>query len=275
MDLYGAIFGKDFRWTWVAGETPLSSITEIVLAVVIYLAVIGTIREVMRNRQPFELKWLAFFHNAFLSSFSLLLLVLILENILPKMYAHGFLYTICNPQIFKDGRLEILLYFNYLTKYYELLDTAFLALKKKTLPFLHVYHHAATMVLCFVELTGNVSIQWLVIVLNLFVHVLMYYYYACALLKIEIWWKKHLTTLQITQFVIDLTCVYLATAQGYIWMRFPSLIDYTWGNCHGTEIPAFFGAFVLTSYLYLFVQFFIDTYLTRGKRPAPTKEKKE
>ena len=35
-----------------------------------------------------------------------------------------------------------------------------------------------TMILCFVELRGKVAMQWVVICLNLFVHVIMYYYYG-------------------------------------------------------------------------------------------------
>lgn len=37
-----------------------------------------------------------------------------------------------------------------------------------------------TMILCFVELKGKVAMQWVVIDLNLFVHVIMYYYYGGA-----------------------------------------------------------------------------------------------
>lgn len=113
-----------------------------------------------------------------------------------------------------------------------------------------------------------------VITLNLFVHVLMYYYYFMTAAGYKIWWKKcvpnllhlgtlsstysltpasrpppsrYLTTLQITQFVIDLFTVYFASYSYFsatYWPTWPTM-----GSCAGTEGAAIFGCALLSESL--------------------------
>ena len=135
-----------------------------------------------------------------------------------------------SPHVMRNGRLLFLYYLNYITKYLELSDTVLLCLRGKPLPFLHVYHHAATLVLCWTQLAAKSSVQWVPIVLNLMVHVPMYYYYAVrpspapraaaadaprasqvATLGLRPWWKKHLTSAQIIQFCLDVPATAIAT----------------------------------------------------------------
>lgn len=68
----------------------------------------------------------------------------------------------------------------------------------------------------------------------------------------KIWWKKYLTTLQITQFVLDLGVVYFAAYSYFGREYLPHLVP-TMGSCSGTEGAAAFGCIILTSYLVLFV----------------------
>ena len=63
---------------------------------VAYLTTIFTIQHLLRDKQPYVL--LAWFraHNIILSLGSALLLALMLEEIVPILFQHGFRYAICD-----------------------------------------------------------------------------------------------------------------------------------------------------------------------------------
>ncbi|KAF9526483.1 fatty acid elongase [Crepidotus variabilis] len=250
--------------TYVKGVTPLSTDKAVYSALTSYLVIIFSIQALQKNGQPYKLTTLFQIHNVFLSAGSLLLLALMLEEILPIMWNHGLFYALCEEPAW-TSRLEFYYMINYAFKYIELLDTVFLALKKKPLQFLHVFHHSATALLCYSQLNGKTSISWTVISLNLAVHVVMYYYYYATAGGARFWWKKYLTTMQIAQFVIDLFIVYFGTYQRLAFRYFPDLPFVA--NCAGSESAALFGCGLLTSYLLLFINFYFQTY----KKPAAKK----
>jgi len=252
------------------GTLPLAKATVNLNIVVFYLLATFGLQKFMQNRSPVSGTWLKgviFFHNMVLSSPSLGLLVLFVEHVLPLLQKKGLYFSCCDRSIIEDNKFVFLSYINYLLKYYELIDTLFLVFKKKELQFLHVYHHALTLMLCQIQLTGYTSIQWIPITLNLFVHVLMYYYYAIATFGYDVWWKKYLTALQIIQFVIDIIFCW-----GAIFLLYGLGI-----YCHGDVYAAFFGSILLSSYLLLFVDFFTKKYDKKegGKEPQPKKSNKE
>jgi len=228
-----------------------------------YLAIIFGVQAFMKNQQPIRLNTLFQAHNVILSSGSLLLLVLMLEEILPIWWNNGVHHALCAEEAW-TSRMEFYYMVNYYFKYLELLDTVFLAFKKKPLQFLHVFHHSATALLCYSQLNGKTSISWAVITLNLGVHVIMYYYYYATAGGAKIWWKKYLTTMQITQFIIDLFVVYFGTYEHTAATYFADTLPHI-GNCAGSETAAVFGCALLTSYLGLFINFYLQTY----KKPSP------
>ncbi|KAF9241381.1 GNS1/SUR4 membrane protein [Melanogaster broomeanus] len=252
---------------YVPGVTPLSTWPVVSTALVSYLAIVFGIREIMKDRPPQKLNTLFRFHNAFLSLGSALLLALMAEEVASLWLKFGTYDTMCNEASWTT-RLEFYYMINYYFKYIELLDTVFLAAKKKPLAFLHVFHHSATALLCFTQLNGKTSVSWVVISLNLLVHVIMYYYYYATAGGARIWWKKYLTSMQITQFIIDLFVVYFGTYQHFAHSRFHDLPHVA--NCAGTEAAALFGCGLLSSYLVLFINFYIQTYKkpAKGKKPS-------
>ncbi|KAJ1921672.1 Fatty acyl-CoA elongase/Polyunsaturated fatty acid specific elongation enzyme [Mycoemilia scoparia] len=250
------------EWRWESGTTVLSTWLEVGLGFAIYLAVMLGGQRLMRSREPFKLRGLTQLHNLSLCLISAALFALFAETLVPMLREHGLFYAVCHNDAWTQ-KLELLYYLNYLTKWVEFTDTLFLVLKKKPLQFLHVYHHSLTMVLCFTQLQGTTSVSWVPVVLNLFVHIIMYYYYFRTAQGAKIWWKQWVTTIQIVQFIIDLGFVYFCTYQLIASRYIPSLPHI--GDCRGTETAAVFGCALLSSYLVLFVQFFQKSY---GKSKA-------
>ncbi|XP_026282366.1 elongation of very long chain fatty acids protein AAEL008004 [Frankliniella occidentalis] len=95
-------------------------------------------------------------------------------------------------------------YLYFLAKLTELLDTAFFVLRKKErqLSFLHLYHHTVMPIVswgCVKYMPGGHGT--FIGFVNCFVHIVMYTYYLLASLGYtNLWWKRHVTRLQLIQF---------------------------------------------------------------------------
>ncbi|KAK3680637.1 elongation of fatty acids protein, partial [Podospora appendiculata] len=120
---------EDFKF--VPGETPLSTLKQTSVFIVIYYTIIFGGRELMRDREPFKLRTLFLIHNFYLTAISAILLALFTEQLLGTVVRRGIFFAICEAEGGWTQPLVVLYYLNYLTKYLELLDTCFLFLKKK------------------------------------------------------------------------------------------------------------------------------------------------
>ncbi|OTF73628.1 hypothetical protein BLA29_002364, partial [Euroglyphus maynei] len=102
----------------------------------------------------------------------------------------------------------LLSYLYLLSKYLDLLETIFFVLRKKfnQITSLHVYHHAIVPILVhmFIKVSPNGGPGAMFPLLNTFIHTIMYIYYTLSALGLRryTWWKKYVTQLQLTQFVI-------------------------------------------------------------------------
>jgi fatty acid elongase 3 len=85
---------SEFRF--VAGETPMSTLKETGIFVVLYYIVIFGGRELMRHREPFKLKAFFLVHNFYLTAISGFLLALFIEQLLPTVVRKGIFYAICD-----------------------------------------------------------------------------------------------------------------------------------------------------------------------------------
>ncbi|KAG0174712.1 hypothetical protein DFQ30_003182 [Apophysomyces sp. BC1015] len=130
--VYGQLIGPASEFRFIPGVTPLSTFREVVIGFLLYFVVIFGGQYLMTNRPPMRLSLLSQAHNLILTLVSGALLILIAEQILPKVYEHGLFYGLCSDDAWTQP-LEQLYYLNYLVKYWEFLDTVFLVLKKKKL----------------------------------------------------------------------------------------------------------------------------------------------
>jgi len=210
----------------------------------------------MKNRPPFVLKWPLFFHNVFLCIISIILTLGIVYEVFRSWYYKGLRSVYCGTGD-DDWDLELLkwgIYF-YLSKFYELFDTVFLALRKKHLSVLHLFHHILVATACWIQIRNEMYFGWITGFNNALIHVFMYYYFAVQSVSArDIWWKKYLTQAQILQFVIDCTT------------SLPWLYFYLNGvPCRG-DLRAWFvantGGILL---IILFVNFYIHSYNANKK----------
>lgn len=128
-----SLFGWSHReFKFEPGVTFLSTWQQVVIGAAIYLTIVLGGRELMKNRQPFVLKWIFVLHNVILVAVSGILLGLMLEILVPMLSQHGLRWSVCEPGAY-DSRLVPFYYANYLVKWWEFIDTFFLVLKKKPL----------------------------------------------------------------------------------------------------------------------------------------------
>ena len=246
------------RWPWPVGAS------------ISYFLIFYCLQRFMETRKPCELSRFLFLHNITLCIASFLLGSW-LTYTLTAAFVGGLSphELLCSYTIYDNGHMHMIYYINMFFKVWEFIDTFLLALRKKPVAFLHSYHHAATLILTWNQMMEHSAPQWVPIVINLWVHVVMYYYYAMAALKIRVWWKKYLTTFQIAQFVIDVTII------AYAYVSFIAS-GFDRSVCYGTSTGAVVGLGILISYLILFIRFYIQTYASKAKKPvSQPSEKKE
>ncbi|CAH1637653.1 unnamed protein product [Spodoptera littoralis] len=148
-------------------------------------------------------------------------------------------------------------YAYFIMKLVDLLDTIFFVLRKKQnqVTFLHVYHHF-----------GMVAVSWgmvkwvpgghgtMLVTLNSIVHMIMYGYYLLTTwddsYKQSIWWKKHVTQVQILQFTLLL-------------FHFISLV--TWPECNFPRQPAYLLIPQNLFMVILFSDFYYRSYIKSKK----------
>lgn len=194
-----------FSWS---SNPPASSIYIPLVTVAVYLVVIYSIAwyvRTVRKGRAFECNTLFGYHNLLMSFLSLVMFVGCAIEVFRRMQREGSAkWFICeSPSHTATGAVYFWSYMYYLSKYYELLDTVFLALKGKLVGWggLNVYHHSIVVFMAWWWLEYAQSIQFYGLLFNTSVHVIMYYYFYLRSMGKTPKWRNYITLYQIIQFV--------------------------------------------------------------------------
>ncbi|XP_049955822.1 elongation of very long chain fatty acids protein AAEL008004-like [Schistocerca serialis cubense] len=191
--------------TWPLVGSPWPILTVVGL----YLYFVNSLGpRLMENVQPFRIERIMIVYNLFQIAVNLYIFYMCTQLGWVNKYS-----WLCEPVDYSDDpdslKVASITWLYFIVKVTDLLDTVFFVLRKKNsqITFLHVYHHAAMVIGTWIAakyLPGGHGT--FVGFLNTFVHVIMYTYYLMTIVNPEykksIWWKKHITQLQMTQFMM-------------------------------------------------------------------------
>lgn len=188
----------------------------------------------------------------------------------------AFWRSLCdlNEGIWEKG-LSYFGFFFYLSKFYEVFDTLIILAKGKQSSLLQTYHHAGAMLSMWAGIRFASPPIWIFVVFNSLIHTIMYFYYTLSTLKIKIpkVLKRALTTAQICQFVFGGT---FALLHMFVYYFNPNTGSYT--SCladPGQSFALLFNVFYLTPLTYLFVMFFLESYVRKASGANNTTKTRE
>ena len=177
-----------------------------------------------------------------------------------------------------SGRLYYWIYLAYLWKYYDFVDTALLILKGKDLIFLHVFHHATVPLCAWMAFEGHLLLPlWMGMGINSAVHGLMYYYYYLRECGVKVWWRKLVTQIQTSQFILG---AFMTVYGMWHFFKEPTLTDafpyitYTRG-CDASSWAIYTCGFFNLAFLFLFTQWYRSTYKSSAQGGSQGKAQKE
>lgn len=180
------------------GRLPLSSFAAPVAGAVTYLCMLRAGKAFMAPRPALSLRMPLFLHNAALAVFSGVLFVFTCICVAGVYSKRGFSGVWNDPDwLLPSEPLAWCLYVFYLSKFYELLDTAFLVLRKRPTPFVGVWHHVCVLFLFWSYMNARMHNHWVLVALNALVHVFVYGYFAASAIGVAVPWKKMITVLQV------------------------------------------------------------------------------
>lgn len=209
---------------------------------------------VPKKREIFSfLTFLMASHNLLLAVFSMY----VFKQTGPFIYKHFKsvdFSTFCQDKndVIKN-HVEYYAWIFYVSKIYEVIDTVIVHLSNRPSIFLQYFHHTGAIFATYLFSISKSHVPWIFVVLNSFIHSVMYVYYFLAVFRIKLSIKKYITTMQMTQFIV-----------GYILLALHFYFGFELSKdtkTYWTQVAAIFFnvSYVLVLFV-LFKAFFNKTY---------------
>ena len=208
-----------------------------VVAITCYLAYPKNLRI-----NPSLLYKLSVVHNMLLVLFS----AWIFASLANILYNDGIVFK--SNYYFQNPQFDTIIYWFYISKYYEFADTFLLYLNGKTPIFLQKYHHVGAVISWHLMYQYKADMVWMATLLNSGVHTIMYSYYLGCLLKINQvrCIKKYITSIQLCQFFILYVNLYFYYPPIESWFNYGIIIFFA---AYGIGIIGLFGRFYYDTYV--------------------------
>eukprot|EP01116_Phalansterium_solitarium_P010849 TRINITY_DN2624_c0_g1_i1.p1 TRINITY_DN2624_c0_g1~~TRINITY_DN2624_c0_g1_i1.p1 ORF type:complete len:329 (-),score=119.93 TRINITY_DN2624_c0_g1_i1:423-1352(-) len=181
---------------------PLMNPFHVVLIILAYFVVVFGGKFLMSfKKDPFQPKLLQIVHNALLVAVSAFMTY---ETVLQAVSNNFSLFQ--NAVDHKHAALARIIWIFYFSKILEFTDTFIMVLKKsdRQISFLHIYHHTTIFAIWWaVTKWGPGGEAYFSVILNSFVHVVMYSYYLSTTVGFPLSFiKPYITSMQMFQFVL-------------------------------------------------------------------------
>jgi len=255
----------DSRDNFLKNETT-RSLTVPILTSIIYLSIVFGGTKYMQDRTRYSLRNSLCWWSSLLALYSMLALYRTSFVIAKTFKLNGVRGVVCsNDEFYNDSISAFWSATFVVSKFFELIDTVFIVLRKQKLIFLHWYHHISVLWFVWITYRGFYSGGLVFMALNLFVHSLMYSYYAIRAygLKPPRFVNKIITSLQIFQMVVGTFSVFAIK----YWESAPSIENSPF--CKTSELHFYFGSFMYFSYFVLFMHFYYISYIDKASKYEP------
>merc|ERR1712137_26493 len=227
-----------------------------IVTVTLYLLFVKYGPIFMAKRKKMDLSAALRYWNLFLAILSVAMFLGMAPPCFTFLLERGAVEFICLPgmELFHGSQM-FWVYLFALSKYIELIDTAFLVLRQRTVTFLHYYHHTTVLLYTWFSMhTLPGGAGYVFSVTNSAVHSIMYWYYYRSACGKTPSWGQVVTVVQLFQMVVGV-------AVSGAW----SIFYFTGTMCNCGFPLSFIVASVALygSYFILFLQFYLNRYLSK------------